>query len=132
MKQRWICLLLPLKEHWMDSHVTLKYLMTLKFKITKKYETSSILSPLRYIFVPYVSHNNYPSHCKHECQNLLMVEPQPNIYNRFKLEDTVNTHLAMIPSTQSTILAPASMFWRPELCAPQKQNKALGNTLWYW
>lgn len=50
------------------------------------------------------------------------IEPRPNIYNLLKLEEIINTRLALIPSTQSNILGWAGMFMRPEIYALSEPN----------
>ncbi len=50
------------------------------------------------------------------------VEPFPNIYNVLKLEEIINTHTALIPSIQSTILELARMFMRPEISVLSEPN----------
>ncbi len=42
------------------------------------------------------------------------VEPYPDIYNLLKLEEIINTHQCIIPSTQSSILLLTRMLMQPE------------------
>ncbi len=53
---------------------------------------------------------------------LLMVKSCPNIYNILKLEEILNTHLSMIPSTQSFVVGWARIFMRPEKHALSEPN----------
>ncbi len=46
-----------------------------------------------------------------------MIEPHPNNYSILKFEEIINTNLAMIPFTQSTILGCAAMSMRPKINA---------------
>ncbi len=50
------------------------------------------------------------------------VEPHPNIYSLLKLEEIINTRLAMIPTSQSTILGWVGMFMRPDIHALSEPN----------
>ncbi len=53
---------------------------------------------------------------------LPMVESHPYIYNLIKIDEIINTFIAIIPSTQSNIFRMAAMFMSLEIYALLEPN----------